>query len=295
MPSARRSTSGGPRAAARSSSRVGPGHVGVRRQLEITRGPVDQPLSAARRFADGLSSWLVRRTDGTNEWMVFDRPAGSERDLVVLASVLDATIIQRHPAGSVRVVGGSASCAGRGSAGTTSRRSARGSTPSPRVRSTATPRCSRRCWSSPSTTSDRGGSARCSSTDPMASPARRSRNAFRRRRPCGSAAPRTSPRSVTRSRRSTAPPSSTPTGAAPARRAAGAEQRGRRERRGVRRHAPHVGPPLQLRRSARHRDRGERGRSRLRAPQRRGARPLPQRLKHQPAARTTGVNKRRVV
>jgi len=75
-------------------------------QLDITRGPVDQqPLAAARRFADGLSSWLVRRTDGTNEWMVFDRPAGSERDLVVLASVLDATIVQRHPAGSVRVVG----------------------------------------------------------------------------------------------------------------------------------------------------------------------------------------------
>lgn len=74
-------------------------------QLEITRGPVDQPLSAARRFADGLSSWIVRRTDGTTEWMVFDRPAGSERDLVVLADVFDATIVQRHPTGTVRVVG----------------------------------------------------------------------------------------------------------------------------------------------------------------------------------------------
>jgi hypothetical protein len=75
-------------------------------QLDITRGPVDQqPLSDARRFADGFSSWLLRRTDGTNEWMVFDRPAGSERDLVVLAGVFDATIIQRHPTGSVRVVG----------------------------------------------------------------------------------------------------------------------------------------------------------------------------------------------
>lgn len=74
--------------------------------LGITRGSVDsQPLSAARRFADGLSSWLLRRTDGTNEWMVFDRPAGSERDLVVLAEVLGATIVQRHPSGSVRVVG----------------------------------------------------------------------------------------------------------------------------------------------------------------------------------------------
>ena len=75
-------------------------------QLEITRKPVGrQPVVAARRFADGLSSWLVRRTDGTNEWLIFDRPAGSERDLVVLAGVLQATIVQRHPAGSVRVVG----------------------------------------------------------------------------------------------------------------------------------------------------------------------------------------------
>jgi len=75
-------------------------------QLEITRSPLGtQPLPAARRFADGLSSWLIRRTDGTDELVVFDRPAGSERDLVVLASVFDATIVQRHPAGTVRVVG----------------------------------------------------------------------------------------------------------------------------------------------------------------------------------------------
>ena len=75
-------------------------------QLDIIRQPLgQQPLPAARRFADGLSSWLLRRTDGTTEWMVFDRPAGSERDLVVLASVLGATVVQRHPAGSVRIVG----------------------------------------------------------------------------------------------------------------------------------------------------------------------------------------------
>jgi DisA bacterial checkpoint controller nucleotide-binding len=75
-------------------------------QLEINRKPVGrQPLPAARRFADGLASWLLRRTDGTNEWMVFDRPAGSERDLVVLAEVLGATIVQRHPSERVRVVG----------------------------------------------------------------------------------------------------------------------------------------------------------------------------------------------
>ncbi|MGI8750995.1 MAG: hypothetical protein ACR2MN_01515 [Acidimicrobiales bacterium] len=75
-------------------------------QLDITRMPLDQqPLAAARRFADGLSTWLLRRTDGTTEWVLFDRPTGSERDLVVLASRLEATIVQRHPAGSVRVVG----------------------------------------------------------------------------------------------------------------------------------------------------------------------------------------------
>ena len=60
-------------------------------QLAITRGPVDRrPLSVARLFADGLSSFLLRRSDGVDEWMVFDRPAGSERDLVVLAELFDA-------------------------------------------------------------------------------------------------------------------------------------------------------------------------------------------------------------
>jgi DNA integrity scanning protein DisA with diadenylate cyclase activity len=75
-------------------------------QLEITRSPLEkQPLAAARRFADGLCSWLLRRTDGMDELVVFDRPAGSERDLVVLAEVFGAMIVQRHPTGTVRVVG----------------------------------------------------------------------------------------------------------------------------------------------------------------------------------------------
>jgi hypothetical protein len=74
--------------------------------LDITRTSVgEQPLSAVRRFADGLSSWVLRRADGTNEWLVFDRPAGSERDLVVMAGAFDATLVQRHPAESVRVAG----------------------------------------------------------------------------------------------------------------------------------------------------------------------------------------------
>jgi DisA bacterial checkpoint controller nucleotide-binding len=77
-------------------------------QLSIARVPVgQQPLAASRRFADGLSSWLLRRGErDSDEWLLFDRPAGSERDLVVLATVLDATIVQRHPSGSVRLVGG---------------------------------------------------------------------------------------------------------------------------------------------------------------------------------------------
>jgi hypothetical protein len=75
-------------------------------QLEVTRTPLsEQPLDAARRFTDGLSSWLIRRRDDRNEWIVFDRPAGSERGLVVIADVLDTTLVQRHPAGTVRVVG----------------------------------------------------------------------------------------------------------------------------------------------------------------------------------------------
>ena len=74
--------------------------------LRIVERPTgEQPLVWARRFADGLSSWLIRRSNGPDAWAVFDRPAGSERDLGVLSAAFDATIVQRHPAGPVRVVG----------------------------------------------------------------------------------------------------------------------------------------------------------------------------------------------
>lgn len=75
--------------------------------LTIERRPIgDRPTDSARRFADGVSSWLIRHVDGRgDEWAVFDRPAGSERDLVVLAEALGAVVVQRHPAGLVRIVG----------------------------------------------------------------------------------------------------------------------------------------------------------------------------------------------
>jgi hypothetical protein len=64
-----------------------------------------QPLRAARRFADGYSTWLLRRATGPTKWLLFDRPAGSERDLVVLARTVGATLVQRDSRGIVRVVG----------------------------------------------------------------------------------------------------------------------------------------------------------------------------------------------
>lgn len=65
----------------------------------------DAAVADARRFADGLSSFLVRDGAGDPELVVFDRPAGSERDLVVLAEATGGLLVQRHPAGLVRLVG----------------------------------------------------------------------------------------------------------------------------------------------------------------------------------------------
>src|SRR4029077_1970922 len=75
-------------------------------ELEINRRPIGpMPITGARMFADGLSSFFVREADGNGSIAVFDRPAGSERDLVVIAEVTGATVVQRHPMGQVRVVG----------------------------------------------------------------------------------------------------------------------------------------------------------------------------------------------
>lgn len=74
--------------------------------LGMTRRAVGAfPVRQARRFADGLSSWLTRTLSGQDDSIVFDRPAGSERDLVVLAEATGGTMVQRHPAGVVRVAG----------------------------------------------------------------------------------------------------------------------------------------------------------------------------------------------
>lgn len=75
-------------------------------QLTVSRrrtSSYDDPQ--VRRFADGSSSWAVRGPHGLDEFVVFDRSAGSERDLVVLASAAGARIVQRDRAGIVRVVG----------------------------------------------------------------------------------------------------------------------------------------------------------------------------------------------
>jgi hypothetical protein len=86
---------------------VGPVHWDGATELHTTVRCIDGlDLADARRFADGLSSWLVRAEGWATELAVFDRPAGSERDLVVLAAATGATLVQRHPVGSVRIVGG---------------------------------------------------------------------------------------------------------------------------------------------------------------------------------------------
>ena len=60
---------------------------------------------ATRRFADGMTSWVVRRADGTTELVVFDRFVSSERDLVIVSEGSGGVMVQRTPAGSVRLVG----------------------------------------------------------------------------------------------------------------------------------------------------------------------------------------------
>jgi hypothetical protein len=75
-------------------------------ELLVQRRPtVEFGDAQVRRFADGISSWAVRSELGVDELIVFDRSAGSERDLVILAAAAGGPIVQRHPSGVVRVVG----------------------------------------------------------------------------------------------------------------------------------------------------------------------------------------------
>jgi hypothetical protein len=60
---------------------------------------------ATRRYADGMTSWVVRRDDATTELVVFDRLAVSERDLVIVAEASGGIVVQRHPTGMIRLVG----------------------------------------------------------------------------------------------------------------------------------------------------------------------------------------------
>lgn len=83
-----------------------PATWGTGTQLDIDLWPVDRDqVGMTRRYADGRASWLVRGLQGSDALAVFDRPAGSERDLVVLAESLGGVVIQRHPTGPVRIVG----------------------------------------------------------------------------------------------------------------------------------------------------------------------------------------------
>jgi hypothetical protein len=82
------------------------GSWGERTGLDVvTSRTADALDDEVRRYADGLTSWTVRTAGGVDELVVFDRPAGSERDLVVLAGASGAIVVQRHPSGEVRLVG----------------------------------------------------------------------------------------------------------------------------------------------------------------------------------------------
>jgi hypothetical protein len=71
----------------------------------VTSSTADAVDDEVRRYSDGLVSWTIRSASGVDSLVVFDRPAGSERDLVVLAASTGAMVVQRDPSGSVRLVG----------------------------------------------------------------------------------------------------------------------------------------------------------------------------------------------
>jgi hypothetical protein len=65
----------------------------------------DLDLQFARRFADGVTSFAVRASGSVDHLACFGRNMGEEYDLVGLQAAIGGLVIQRHPAGQVRVFG----------------------------------------------------------------------------------------------------------------------------------------------------------------------------------------------
>lgn len=69
----------------------------------VTLIDIDIDPALARKFADGLTTFAVRRPDTVTQIAAFSQALIRESDLVRLRARLDATIIQRHPTGQVRI------------------------------------------------------------------------------------------------------------------------------------------------------------------------------------------------
>ena len=65
----------------------------------------DLDIKFARRFADGVTSFAIRSDDAIEHLACFGRNMADEHDLVDLQATIGGVIIQRHPAGQVRVFG----------------------------------------------------------------------------------------------------------------------------------------------------------------------------------------------
>lgn len=76
--------------------------TGLQTELSRTTHRDDQDV---RKYADGRVSWTVRDRDGVSALAVFDRAAGSERDIVVLAEATRGMVVQRRSDGGVRIAG----------------------------------------------------------------------------------------------------------------------------------------------------------------------------------------------
>jgi DNA integrity scanning protein DisA with diadenylate cyclase activity len=64
---------------------------------------LDMPIAQARRFSDGRSAFMVRRSDGTAQLACFRRTVQYEADLVEIEQSTGAAIVQRTISGVARV------------------------------------------------------------------------------------------------------------------------------------------------------------------------------------------------